>query len=55
MFVNFTVHKDSRTSYSEANHDIAVYQFQVKNTAQRSAFTNSNATALNVRSLPFLM
>ncbi|MEZ9574463.1 beta-galactosidase subunit alpha [Vibrio sp. 10N.261.55.F4] len=49
VFVNFTVRKDSRTSYSEANHDIAVYQFQVKeNTAQLEAFTNNNATALNV-------
>ena len=27
VFVNFTVRKDSRTSYSEANHDIAVRVF----------------------------
>ncbi|WP_256935378.1 beta-galactosidase domain 4-containing protein, partial [Vibrio parahaemolyticus] len=29
-FINFTVRKDSRTLYSKANHDIAVYQFQLK-------------------------
>ncbi|MGF1682262.1 beta-galactosidase subunit alpha [Photobacterium minamisatsumaniensis] len=49
VFVNFTVRKDSRTAYSEANHDIAVYQFQVKeSTAELEAFTTNNATALEV-------
>ncbi|MGF1719938.1 beta-galactosidase subunit alpha [Vibrio kyushuensis] len=49
VFVNFTVRKDTRTSYSEANHDIAIYQFQVKeNTAVLPAFTTNNATALDV-------
>ncbi|MGF1701082.1 beta-galactosidase subunit alpha [Photobacterium makurazakiensis] len=49
VFVNFTVRKDSRTAYSEANHDIAVYQFQVKEaTAELEPFTTNNATALEV-------
>ncbi|WP_117235242.1 beta-galactosidase subunit alpha [Vibrio maerlii] len=49
VFVNFTVRKDTRTPYSEANHDVAVYQFQIKeNTAQLESFTNTNATALQV-------
>ncbi|MDP2533038.1 beta-galactosidase subunit alpha [Photobacterium damselae subsp. piscicida] len=48
-FVNFTVRKDSRTLYSAANHDIAVYQFQLKeNTATAPVFVNHNATELNV-------
>ncbi|HIF9103850.1 TPA: beta-galactosidase subunit alpha [Photobacterium damselae] len=48
-FVNFTVCKDSRTLYSAANHDIAVYQFQLKeNTATAPVFVNHNATELNV-------
>ncbi|OHY88750.1 beta-galactosidase subunit alpha [Vibrio rotiferianus] len=46
-FINFTVRKDSRTLYSEANHDIAVYQFQLKeNTASEAEFVNHNAQAL---------
>ncbi|BBC39224.1 beta-galactosidase subunit alpha [Photobacterium damselae subsp. piscicida] len=48
-FVNFTVRKDSRTLYGAANHDIAVYQFQLKeNTATAPVFVNHNATELNV-------
>ncbi|RJX69355.1 beta-galactosidase subunit alpha [Vibrio sinensis] len=48
-FINFTVRKDSRTLYSEANHDIAVYQFQLKqNTASQPAFSNHNAIPLIV-------
>ncbi|CAE6914755.1 beta-galactosidase subunit alpha [Vibrio sp. B1FLJ16] len=48
-FINFKVRKDSRTLYSEANHDIAVYQFQVKeNTAAEPVFTNHNAQPLSV-------
>lgn len=48
-FVNFTVRKDSRTLYSEANHDIAVYQVQLKeNTEQLPVFSNSNAIALDI-------
>ncbi|HIF9072645.1 TPA: beta-galactosidase subunit alpha [Photobacterium damselae] len=48
-FVNFTVRKDSRTLYSVANHDIAVYQFLLKeNTATAPVFINHNATELNV-------
>ncbi|HIF9057698.1 TPA: beta-galactosidase subunit alpha [Photobacterium damselae] len=48
-FVNFTVRKDSRTLYSAANHDIAVYQFLLKeNTATAPVFVNHNATELNV-------
>ncbi|WP_045421004.1 beta-galactosidase subunit alpha [Vibrio jasicida] len=46
-FINFTVRKDSRTLYSEANHDIAVYQFQLKeNTASEAVFVSHNAQAL---------
>ncbi|MEF1337758.1 glycoside hydrolase family 2 TIM barrel-domain containing protein, partial [Vibrio rotiferianus] len=46
-FINFTVRKDSRTLYSEANHDIAVYQFQLKeNTASEVEFVSHNAEAL---------
>lgn len=48
-FINFTVRKDSRTLYSEANHNIAVYQFQLKeNTAAVPAFNNLNAQPLVV-------
>ncbi|NVH50788.1 beta-galactosidase subunit alpha [Photobacterium damselae subsp. damselae] len=48
-FVNFTVRKNSRTLYSAANHDIAVYQFLLKeNTATAPVFVNHNATELNV-------
>ncbi|HIF9472767.1 TPA: beta-galactosidase subunit alpha [Photobacterium damselae] len=48
-FVNFTVRKDSRTLYSAANHDIAVYQFLLKeNTSTAPVFVNHNATELNV-------
>ncbi|WP_394145223.1 beta-galactosidase subunit alpha [Vibrio atypicus] len=48
-FINFTVRKDSRTLYSEANHDIAIYQYQLKaNTAVEAEFVNNNATALNI-------
>ncbi|HAS6388009.1 TPA: beta-galactosidase subunit alpha [Vibrio vulnificus] len=46
-FINFTVRKDSRTLYSEANHDIAVYQFQLKeNTATLPALVNHNVQPL---------
>jgi len=49
VFINFTVRKDSRTLYSEANHDIAIYQYQLKaNTAVEAEFVNNNATALNI-------
>ncbi|MGR6831546.1 beta-galactosidase subunit alpha [Aliivibrio wodanis] len=48
-FINFTVRKDSRTLYSEANHDIAIYQVQLKeNTEQLPVFSNSNAIALDI-------
>ncbi|MDO6541221.1 beta-galactosidase subunit alpha [Photobacterium sanguinicancri] len=50
VFVNFTVRKDTRTRYSEANHNIAVYQYAVKeNTAQLPVFTNLNATELEIK------
>ncbi|MCG9752884.1 beta-galactosidase subunit alpha [Vibrio brasiliensis] len=49
VFINFTVRKDGRTLYSSANHEIAVYQYQLKgNTATAPALLNGNATALNV-------
>ncbi|WP_159654135.1 beta-galactosidase subunit alpha [Vibrio atypicus] len=48
-FINFTVRKDSRTLYSEANHDIAIYQYQIKaNTAVEAEFVNNNATTLSI-------
>ncbi|NBJ36870.1 beta-galactosidase subunit alpha [Serratia fonticola] len=48
-FVNFTVRKNSSTLYSPANHEIAVYQFRLKeNTAQAEAYTNLNALPLRV-------
>lgn len=47
VFINFTIRKDSRTLYSEANHEIAVYQYQLKeNTTTESSFVNHNATPL---------
>ncbi|MCW8344788.1 beta-galactosidase subunit alpha [Vibrio sp. ZSDZ65] len=49
IFITFTVRKDSRTSYSEAHHVIAHYQFKLKDsTEELPAFTSNNATALNV-------
>ncbi|EOV0098395.1 beta-galactosidase subunit alpha [Vibrio parahaemolyticus] len=46
-FINFTVRKDSRTLYSEANHEIAVYQVQLKdNTATLPALVNHNIQPL---------
>jgi evolved beta-galactosidase subunit alpha len=44
-FVNIMVTKDSRTPYSEANHPIAVYQFQLKEqTAAKTPLINTSAT-----------
>ncbi|KOO14289.1 beta-D-galactosidase [Vibrio xuii] len=49
VFINFTVRKDSRTLYSTANHEIAIYQYQLKeNTATEAAYSNHNDTPLNV-------
>ncbi|MGR5143479.1 beta-galactosidase subunit alpha [Photobacterium sp. DNB23_23_1] len=49
VFINFTVRKDSRTLYSEANHEIAVYQHQLKeSTASEAKFSTNNATPLVV-------
>ncbi|EGA68189.1 cryptic beta-D-galactosidase subunit alpha [Vibrio sinaloensis DSM 21326] len=49
VFINFTVRKDTRTLYSAANHEIAVYQYQLKeSTAIEPSFINQNATPLNV-------
>ncbi len=48
-FVNFTVRKNSATIYSPANHEIAAYQFQLKeNTAQPEKFTNRNTLPLQL-------
>ncbi len=48
-FINFTVRKDSRTIYSEANSEIAIYQFQLKeNTASEAVYNNHNAIDLVV-------
>ncbi len=52
-FIHFYVRKDSRTRYSNANHDIALYQFQLKtNTAQAEYHTNHNATPLQIEETP---
>ncbi|MCG9583414.1 beta-galactosidase subunit alpha [Vibrio tubiashii] len=49
VFINFTVRKDTRTLYSAANHEIAIYQYQLKeSTAIEPSFINQNATPLNV-------
>ncbi len=49
VFINFTVCKDSRTLYSDANHEIAVYQYQLKeNTAAEEVFINHSAIPLQV-------
>ncbi|PSW04275.1 beta-galactosidase subunit alpha [Photobacterium rosenbergii] len=49
VFINFTVRKDSRTLYSTANHEIAVYQYLLKeSTANQARFVNHNATPLMV-------
>lgn len=49
VFINFTVRKDSRTLYSAANHEIAVYQYPIKaNTATATTYSNANATPLNI-------
>lgn len=49
VFINFTVRKDSRTLYSAANHEIAVYQYQLKeSTANQARFVNHNTTPLMV-------
>ncbi|MDC5803897.1 beta-galactosidase subunit alpha [Vibrio europaeus] len=49
VFINFTVRKDTRTLYSAANHEIAVYQYQLKeSTAIEPSFINQNATPLIV-------
>ncbi|KHT64245.1 beta-D-galactosidase [Photobacterium gaetbulicola] len=49
VFINFTVRKDSRTLYSAANHEIAVYQYPLKeSTANEVRFVNHNATPLMV-------
>ncbi|MFH0262890.1 beta-galactosidase subunit alpha [Vibrio barjaei] len=48
-FINFTVRKDSRSLYSQANHDIAVYQYRIKeNTAQETKFICANTTPLSL-------
>ena len=48
-FLNILVTKDSRTPYSEANHPIAVYQFQLKEqTATKSPLMNASATPLQI-------
>ncbi|MEH6452081.1 MAG: beta-galactosidase subunit alpha [Psychromonas sp.] len=49
VFINITVSKDSRTSYSQANHELGLFQFKVKeNSAQLPAFTQENTTLLCV-------
>lgn len=48
-FVNFTVRKVEATAYSASNHEIAVYQFPVKeNTASATDFNCGCVTALQL-------
>ena len=50
VFINFTVRKDSRTLYSAANHEIAIYQYPIKgNTQTVPVFFNNNAIELNIK------
>jgi len=47
MFLTVRISKNSRTRYSEAGHEIAVYQFPLKaRTAHATPFINVNATPL---------
>ncbi|MCW8327715.1 beta-galactosidase subunit alpha [Photobacterium sp. SDRW27] len=49
VFANIAVLKNSRTAYSDANHQLGVFQFSLKpNTAQHPRFVNHNATPLAV-------
>lgn len=46
-FLTVSISKNSRTRYSEAGHEIAVYQFPLKaRTAHATPFINANATPL---------
>lgn len=46
-FLTVRISKNSRTRYSEAGHEIAVYQFPLKaRTARATPFINANATPL---------
>ncbi|PTB33548.1 beta-galactosidase subunit alpha [Photobacterium phosphoreum] len=48
-FVNVSMRKKSRTSYSEANHELGIFQYQAKpNTAYAEHFENNNAMPLTV-------
>ena len=52
-FINVSVRKNSRTLYSEANHEIGVYQFTLKaNTADAPIYRNNNAQPLTVTETP---
>lgn len=46
-FIHFNVYKNSRTLYSAPHHEVAIYQFQLKeNTAEYPVFRQTNATPL---------
>lgn len=48
-FVNVSIRKKSRTTYSEANHELGIFQYQAKpNTAHPEIFENNNAIPLSV-------
>jgi evolved beta-galactosidase subunit alpha len=48
-FINFSVRKNTRTLYSPANHEIAVYQFLLKeNTAQPETVSSHNTQPLQL-------
>ena len=48
-FLTVRISKNSRTRYSEAGHEIAVYQFPLKaRTAHATQFDNANATPLQL-------
>ncbi len=48
-FINFTVYREKATIFSNANHEVGVYQYKLKDNTQALAeFVNNNATELLV-------
>lgn len=50
VFMTVVIRKDSRTAYSEANHELGIFQFQMKeDTKSLPEYTTHNACGLKVR------
>ncbi|MBD1557509.1 beta-galactosidase subunit alpha [Vibrio sp. S9_S30] len=48
-FINISIVKDTPTAYSQANHEVAVYQFQLcENEAKQTTFTRSHSSELQL-------